>query len=264
MSQLFEAFGLGTAAILTNACMLPLYPGLLAFFTANLTQERSRRAAPLFGVLVLAGILTMMLGIGLLLYAIQQSFGSALQIVLPLVYAVVIIMGALLILDRNPFARLAVGQSPLLRNPYAAAYAYGLLLGPMTLPCTGPIITGAFVLGAGDVRELADGLLYFLAFGLGFGWPLALLPLAAQPVQRRLVGWLAQHHTMLNRASGILLVAVGIFGILTELLPNYLPELEIASSGWAAYWVGVGIILAALIAFSLHSRSQTEGHHAGT
>lgn len=31
-------------------------------------------------------------------------------------------------------------QVPALRNPYLAAYVYGLLLGPMTLPCAGPII----------------------------------------------------------------------------------------------------------------------------
>ena len=113
----------------------------------------------------------------------------------------------------------------------------------MTLPCTGPIITSAFLLGAGDFRSLADGLLYFLFFGLGFGLPLILLPLIALPVQRRFVGWLARHHQLLNRASGILLIAVGVFGIFTELLPNYLPQIEIAPEMWAIYWLAVvGII----------------------
>ncbi|MBK8022419.1 MAG: hypothetical protein IPK19_13585 [Chloroflexi bacterium] len=243
MSQLLEAFGLGTAAILTNACMLPLYPGLLAFLAGNAGDGRARRAMPLFGALVLAGILTMMLAIGLILYVLQQSFGVVLQVVLPIIYAVVIGMGILLLLDRNPFARLSMGGTPLLRNPYASAYVYGLLFGPMTLPCTGPIITSAFVLGAGDATALADGLLYFLAFGLGFGWPLALLPLAAIPLQRRLIGWLTAHHTLLNRTSGLLLIAVGVFGILTELAPNWWAGFEIPPEGWAVYWAAVAVVI---------------------
>src|SRR5437762_12858896 len=93
----------------------------------------------------------------------------------------------------------------------------------MTLPCTGPIILSAFALGAGDARELASGLLFFLAFGIGFGWPLALLPFVALPLQRRLVRVLARNHLIFSRASGILLIAVGLFGIFTELLPQFLP-----------------------------------------
>jgi cytochrome c biogenesis protein CcdA len=35
MKQLVKAFGLGAAAILTNACVLPLYPGLIAFMAGD-------------------------------------------------------------------------------------------------------------------------------------------------------------------------------------------------------------------------------------
>ncbi|MEO8611069.1 MAG: cytochrome c biogenesis protein CcdA, partial [Chloroflexota bacterium] len=226
MDELIRAFSLGNAAILTNACLLPLYPGLIAFLaqsTGSADSQRSRRATGWFGVLVLAGILTMMTLIGLVLYVLEKSFGDALSILLPIIYGIVIISGVLLLLDRNPFARLATAQAPVLRNPYITAYVYGLFFGPMTLPCTGPLILSAFALGAGNAAELANGLLFFLAFGLGFGWPLLLLPLIALPLQRRLVGWLTLHHTLLNRASGVLLIAIGVFGALTELLPNYLP-----------------------------------------
>lgn len=245
------------AAILTNACMLPLYPGLLAFLAGHATDAHARRAMPLFGVLVLAGILTAMLLIGLSLYLLRQSFAGVIFYVLPVIYAVVIGMGVLLLLDRSPFARLSMGSAPLLKNPYAAAYVYGLLFGPMTLPCTGPIITTAFVLGASDVGALADGLLYFLAFGLGFGWVLALLPLIAIPLQRRLIGWLTAHHTLLNRASGILLIAVGMFGILTELAPNYVTGFEITPEGWTVYWVAVALAIAALAVISLRRGRPT-------
>lgn len=260
MDELLRAFSLGNAAILTNACLLPLYPGLMAFLAGNSGNERSRRATGWLGLLVLAGILTMMTVIGLVLYALNQSFGSVLSLLLPVIYGLVIAAGVLMLLDRNPFARLATAQAPVLRNPYATAYVYGLFFGPMTLPCTGPIILSAFALGAGNSTELVNGLLFFLAFGVGFGWPLVALPLVALPLQRRLVSGLARHHKVLARASGALLIAVGLFGILTELLPQIVPieAVALAPETWTVYWI-VSVAVTLAIGYVTY-RQQQAGH----
>lgn len=255
MDELIQGFTLGNAAILTNACLLPLYPGLIAFLAGNGNSER--RGTGWLGLLVLAGILTMMLLVGLMLYLLNQSFGEALGLLLPLIYGLVIVMGVLMLIGRNPFARLTTAQAPILRNPYITAYVYGLLFGPMTLPCTGPIILSAFALGANDTAELVNGLLYFVAFGVGFGWPLVILPLAALPAQRRFVGWLGRNHLLLTRASGLLLIAVGIFGIITELLPRYAPVEAFALSPafWTLYWL---VVAALVIAVSLYTYRQSQ------
>ncbi|MDZ4770827.1 MAG: cytochrome c biogenesis protein CcdA [Chloroflexota bacterium] len=260
MNQLIQAFSLGVTAILTNACLLPLYPGLLAFLAGSAQNERARRAAPLLGALVLAGVLTMMVAIGFVLFLLNQTFGALLIVVLPIVYLAVIGMGIALLLDHNPFARLSLGQAPLLKNPYAAAFVYGLLLAPMTLPCTGPIITSAFVLGARDSGALVDGLAYFLAFGLGFGFPLLLLPLVALPLQRRAVGWLTRQHTMLNRVSGLLLIAVGVFGILTELVPQFVPGFLVTPTAWALYWIAAAAVIIAVGVTSARQGVRQESH----
>ncbi|MDX1614475.1 MAG: cytochrome c biogenesis protein CcdA [Candidatus Promineifilaceae bacterium] len=220
MGELVQAFVLGNTAILTNVCVLPLYPGLIAFMAGTSSDERSRRATNLLGLLVLAGVLTLMILIGWLLFAFQRSFGDILPVLLPIIYGVVILMGLLMLSGRNPFARLSTLQAPVLRNPYAAAFSYGLLLGPMTLPCTGPLIVSAFLLGAGSAAGLAENLLYFLVFGLGFGWPLIVLPLFARPMQRRFTGWAAGNHRMLTRVSGVLLILIGLLGFFYDLAPN--------------------------------------------
>ncbi|MDZ4766003.1 MAG: cytochrome c biogenesis protein CcdA [Chloroflexota bacterium] len=219
-AELVTGFTLGAGAILTNACMLPLYPGLIAFMAAKADDERTRRASGWLGVLVLAGVLSMMLVIGLVLHLLQASFGGLLTTLLPIIYIIVIVFGVLMLFGRNPFARLSQVQSPVVRNPYLTAYLYGVLFAPMTLPCTGPVVTAAFLRGAAGADALAGELLFFLAFGLGFGFPLVLLPLIALPLQRRFVGWLAQNHVLLTRISGVLLIAIGIFGFVTEILPN--------------------------------------------
>lgn len=220
MDQLIEAFVLGNSAILTNVCVLPLYPGLIAFMAGNVQNSRAQRATRWLGLLVLAGVITLMTLAGGVLYLLQSSFGAILPVVLPLIYGLIILLGVLMLLGRNPFYRLSTIQAPVLRNPYVAAYAYGLLLGPMTLPCAGPIILSAFLLGAGSFAALGDGLLFFFAFGLGFGWPLVLLPVLAQPLQRRFTRWMGRNHLWLTRASGALIMAIGLFGIYVDILPT--------------------------------------------
>lgn len=243
MDELVTAFTLGNAAILTNACLLPLYPGLIAFLAGNAGSQRTKSATRWLGLVVLAGILTMMLLIGLILYLLKGTFGQVLAVLLPLIYGLVILMGLFMLSGHNPFARLATAQAPALRNPYMTAYLYGLLFGPMTLPCTGPIITTAFALGAREGGSLAFELLYFLVFGVGFGWPLVLLPFFAQAAQRRFVRLLARNHEVLNRASGVLLIAVGLFGIVTELLPQWIPGTDLDPAFWWVYWAAVVIIM---------------------
>jgi cytochrome c-type biogenesis protein len=174
--QLIEAFLLGNGAILTNVCMLPLYPSMVAYLAADATSSgeagkpESGLAPASLGALVLAGLLAMMLAVGLALFLLRQSFGTILPWLLPLVYGGVIVLGIALLLGRSPFARLALANAPVFGNPLLTAFSYGLLLGPMTLPCAGPLIVSALVLGAGSIGSLADALLYCLAFGLGFGW----------------------------------------------------------------------------------------------
>ena len=220
MSEWVQAFILGNGAILTNVCMLPLYPGLIAFLAGNAGNARTMHATKWLGLLVLAGVLSMMLLVGWVLFFFQQSFGAILPWLLPVIYVLVLAFGLLMLTGRNPFNRLSTTQIPVLRNPFAAAYVYGLLLGPMTLPCAGPLVVSAFLLGAGSTSALVDSLTYFLFFGMGFGWPLVLLPLVAQPVQRRFTGWMTRNYTLLTRASGVLLVLIAVVGLAVEVLPN--------------------------------------------
>lgn len=222
MHQYLEAFLLGNAAILGNVCMLPLYPGLFAMMAGRAGTGEPSRSTKWLGAVVLAGVLTAMILLGLLFRTLRASFADVLPVALPVLYGLVLVLGIAMLLDRNPFARLATTEVPILRNPIATAYLYGLLLGPLTLPCTGPLIVSAFALGGiNGSGALADGLAYFVAFGLGFGWPLIVLPLLAAPVQRRFTRVLTRHHRAISVASGLLLIGVAVIGLTTDILPNY-------------------------------------------
>ena len=261
MDDLILGFGLGNAAILTNACLLPLYPGLIAFLAGTTPGEKRGPTwgTAFLGVLVLAGILTTMLIVGVLLVLLSAGAGQVLPILLPIVYAFVIIMGLFMLRGSNPFARLQTAPAPMLRNRYLTAYVYGLLFGPMTLPCTGPILVSSLSIATGT-EDLVATFVYFFGFGLGFGWPLLVLPLVAVPFQRRFIGWLTRHHDALTRASGVLLVAVGIFGIITELMPQINPDFEFDLNAQLLYWL-LALLLTLGVGWWVVQRENI-AHHA--
>lgn len=216
-----QAFGAGLLNMV-NPCMLPLYPAFLAYLLGlqdrgSADPDAPRRSVRWLGVVVLAGVLTTMLIVGLLLALLHIAVGKALAILLPLMYAIVILMGVLLIIQRNPLARLPAIRAPRLRNPILSAFVYGMLYGPMTLPCTGALVVGVFTYGVTDVASAFDSVAYFVLFGLGFGLPLVILPWLAEPVRKQALRWLVSHHVLLERIAGLLLIAVGIFGILNDL-----------------------------------------------
>lgn len=221
MQQYLEAFALGNAAILGNVCMLPLYPGLFVLLADRVESGASPRSLRWLGVLVLAGVLVAMVGLGGLLHLLSRSFSDVLGVMLPVLYGLVAVLGVLMLLDRNPLARMRTTQVPVLSSPAGSAFLYGLAMGPLTLPCTGPLIISAFVVGGvAGTGELVDGLVYFLFFGLGFGWPLVLLPLLAAPTQQRMTRFLTRNHRAITILSGVLLLGVAAAGWWFDIRPN--------------------------------------------
>ena len=220
MGEYFGAFLLGNGAILGNVCVLPLYPGFIAFLGGTASSHLPGRTRPFLGLVVFAGMMTAMLALGWILFELNRTFSSIFDWFLPAVFATVIALGIAMLLGKNPFARMATLQLPLVRSPIMTALLFGMILGPMTLPCSGPLIVSTFVLGVGDLGSLTDGIVYFVAFGLGFGWPLIVLPFLATPVQAHITRWLARHYAIVGRLSGALLILVAVFGFWVDVLPS--------------------------------------------
>jgi cytochrome c-type biogenesis protein len=221
VSDYVEAFTLGNAAILSNVCLLPLYPAMIVMLSARLSDPRSRASTMGLGVLVLAGIVTFMVAIGFVLYQLRRAVADILDWLLPLMYGAVLVLGLSMLLGRNPFTRLASTEAPILRSPAATAYLYGVFLAPMTLPCTGPLVVSAFVIGGVSGSDaLVESLTYFVFYALGFGWPLVVLPVLAASSQRQITHFLVRHHRAIELISAALLIGIAVFGFWTEIRPN--------------------------------------------
>jgi cytochrome c-type biogenesis protein len=196
----------------TSPCIIPLYPGFLAYLAGVQETSGNRRGRYFLGFFVLAGVLTMMLALGLLIALISVSVGEALAIVIPLADLLIIALGVMLIMNRNPFKKLPQIKVPVLSNPNANAFVYGLLYGPIALPCSGPLVVGIFALSL-TAGEAVSKLGIFLWFGLGFGLPLLALSFLSGATQRWLTRFFAQHARTINLVGGLLLVSIGVYDL---------------------------------------------------
>jgi cytochrome c-type biogenesis protein len=211
MGELAAVFlaGLASAA---SPCLLPLYPSFLAYLTANAGALSGRRASGLLGLLVLFGVLTTMTLVGAVLFAVSIPVGQVASLLVPVIDGLLIVLGILLIAGRNPFIRLPGMKVPLVKNPYAQAYVYGTMLGPLALPCAGPFLAALLALSAG-FGDAALRLGTFVVFGLGFGLPLVLLSLLAGARQRQVVRFVLDRHRAIELIAGVVLIAVALWDL---------------------------------------------------
>lgn len=210
-AELGVAFGIGLVATL-SPCALPLYPGFLAYLAAR-SGEGAARATGWLGLAVLAGILTMMLLLGAIIAALQVAVGRVLVVVTPLADLVVIGLGIALLVGLNPFAKLpSLASGAGERGPVLSAYLYGLMYGPIAIPCSGPLLIAIFTLSL-TVTDFAQKLLFFLAFGLGFGVPLLAISLVAAGRGATLLRVFARNYAVIARVAGVVLIAVGLYDL---------------------------------------------------
>ena len=193
----------------TSPCILPLYPGFLAYLS---NQNDIGRQKYFLGLFVLVGVLTMMLALGGLISLLTVPIGSVLLYIIPLADLLILLLGVLLLLNRNPFKALPQIQMPMLRHPYGNAFAYGLLYGPIALPCSGPMVVAIFALSF-TAGEAFSQLWTFLWFGLGLGIPLLVLSLLSVTFQRQLTGLFARHSRIINFIGGLLLIGVALYDL---------------------------------------------------
>ncbi len=161
---------------------------------------------------MLAGLLSTMVVVGSVLFVVSIPVGRVSSYLVPVIDGLLIVLGVLLLAGRNPFNRLSGMRVPLVANPYGQAYAYGVMLGPIALPCAGPFLAAllAVSVGVGDaIAQIGT----FVVFGLGFGLPLVLLSLLASSRQRDVVRAVVSHRRVIESVSGVLLIVVALIDL---------------------------------------------------
>jgi cytochrome c-type biogenesis protein len=231
MEVYLGAFWLGVGATITP-CILPLYPAFLAYLTGGVVPARAAASGPVDGgrpidparaaLLVWAGVVVGMVAIGAMLAVLAAPLGAFNAVVLPVADVLLVVLGVLLLLGINPFARLPQPSPNALsgRGATVGAFGYGLLFAPIAVPCSGPFLVGIFAFSL-TVGDALARLLFFVAFGVGFGLPLFVLGSLGQVRGQQIARWLVRYERPIQLAVGVILVVVGLWDLSVN-LPNIL------------------------------------------
>jgi cytochrome c-type biogenesis protein len=208
-TQLASSFALGLATPLTAVCVLPLYPSFLAYLSNQSAERRLPISA--LGALVAAGVLSFMLGLGLLFTTVlETSLTTVIGVVSPVAFGLLAV-GSLLLLADVEFAHLLpTVEPPQTSHPVASAFGYGFFFGAIVVPCN-PGFIAVFFARAFLFTDPVGSLLNFLAFGGGIAAPLVALATVSDRWQARVMATLTGHQSLVNRVTGALMLAVSVY-----------------------------------------------------
>ena len=203
---------LGLATPLTAVCVLPLYPGFIAFLS-NQRREGDSRPPLLLGLAVVAGVVACMVAIGLVFSTLLElSLTGVAGIASPIAFALLAVIGVLLLFNAD-FSRLfPVVRAPSTSRPLLAAFGYGAFFAFIILPCN-PGFIGAFFSKqlALSIGDFGLNVLNSVIFAVGIGTPLLVLAVAGAAFGRRIIGFLTRHKSPINRIAGAAMVGISLY-----------------------------------------------------
>ena len=206
-----SAFSLGIVSG-GSPCALPLVPGFITYLStqANKLGDRGRS---LVGVIVILGVTTGMVVFALAAAMFHASLTSLITIATPIVVAILILFGSLLIINHNPFYRIPQFTLPRMRSPLITAFAYGGLYGVIALPCSSLVLLPFTIAVSLSTVSAFQAFIIFLTFGLGLGLPVVVVSVLSRAQGDWLVRQFAKRNRLMSSSAGGIMIGLGIYDL---------------------------------------------------
>ena len=220
------SFLAGLFAPLGAVCVLPLYPGFLAYLAGKLSKndnldadETKDTALPqdnkkkiiLFGLVVTSGVIISMLIIGLIVSTIlKASLTKAISIVSPIAFGLLAVISLLLIFNFDIGRFMPKLHAPVLKNPYFSALVFGLFFGAIVLPCNPASLAILFAVST-SVTSFITNFFNFLFFGIGMALPLLVLAIVSATKSKQVIGFLTKYKRGINLIAGLIMLGVSLY-----------------------------------------------------
>jgi cytochrome c-type biogenesis protein len=222
LTNIWLSFLAGLFAPLGAVCVLPLYPGFLAYLTNQVQQRKQQNGESKLqsnpkklliqlSLLVTVGIILSLFIVGLIFTKLLQiSLTTVISVISPIAFTLLAIFSIILILDIELSKHLPQFQSPKVKNPYFSSLLFGLFFGIIVLPCNPASLVILFALST-SVTSFLQNLLGFLAFGIGMALPLFVLSLVSASYSQQVIKYLTTHKTAINRTAGFLMLIIVLY-----------------------------------------------------
>ncbi len=214
-SEWIIAFTAGLLTPLGAACVLPLYPGYLSFLSGQSGKVQIPEFRIFLGIIAGAGILVSMLLFGLIVVSVLSlPLSGALGFISPVVYGMLLVIGILLVIGWHPDFSLPTPRLPPHKTPYIGAFLFGLFFGLLVLPCNAAPVAVLLALST-STSDMVANMVNFILFGAGMAVPLILLSALSSLRGNEVTRFLADHKRTINIVTGILMIAVACYYLLT-------------------------------------------------
>lgn len=212
LTELGAAFVLGLLTPLGAVCVLPLYPGFLAYLASQVSgKEAGRKTIILFGLIITAGVIIFMMLLGLIFTTILEvSLTNIIGIVSPIAFGILLAISFLLIFNVDIGRFLPKGRSPVTKNPWVSAFMFGFFFGAIVVPCN-PLFIAALFTRTISTIGFAENILRFLFFGIGIGFPLLVFAAISSAATDTIINFLTKRRRIINLVVGIIMLGISIY-----------------------------------------------------
>jgi cytochrome c-type biogenesis protein len=213
LGNLFSTYLLGLLVPLGAVCVLPLYPGFIAFLSKRLSQMNRRGGSIILGLIVTAGVITFMSLIGVVFSTfLRVSLTRVIGIVSPIAFGVLAVISILLIFHIDMGRLFRSVRVPQAKNPVPGAFLFGFFFGAIVLPCNPGMIAAFFTKSlAVSNLDFASNILNFVLFAVGMATPLLVFSIFSEAVSRRVIRFLVERSRIINRVAGALMLGVSVY-----------------------------------------------------
>ena len=204
LSGLAFAFSAGVFSLF-SPCSYALLPGYVSYY---LGAKFGAVKALTGGFACTLGLITVFAAIG----ALASSLGELVPQIIPLLDiaagVILIAMGLGNLLNlKTPFISLDIAPSR--KRGFSGLYTYGIVYGLAGVGCSAPIFIS--VLFYAMSKGPAQGVLSFVAYALGMGAPLIVTTILLSQAKDYMIQRINMATEKLQRASGAILIAVGLY-----------------------------------------------------
>lgn len=205
------SFLLGLLTPLTAVCVLPLYPGFLAYLANQFSGKADRKQYALLGLLITLGVILFMFLLGIIFTTfLQVSLTRIIGIVSPLAFVILGIISILLIVDVDMGRFLPKAKIKTTKNPLLSALIYGFFFGAIVIPCN-PAFISAFFARALLFDNTINSILNFVLFGFGLGFPLLAFSLLSAKWSSVIISFVTKYKTSINRIAGVMMLLISLY-----------------------------------------------------
>jgi cytochrome c-type biogenesis protein len=207
--NVFLAFGAGFLSFISPCC-LPLYPAFLSYITgvsvSELKTEKGmmQRRSLLHTLFFLLGFSLIFISIGFGTSLVGRWFSEYQDFIRQIGAILIVIFGLMIVGIWKPSflmkdRRLSFQERP---SGFIGSLVIGMAFAAGWTPCTGPILVSVIALAA---TNPGSGMLYMLAYSLGFAVPFFILSFFIGKMQ-----WIRSHNEKMVKVGGYVMIAMGV------------------------------------------------------